>query len=440
MIGIDFLCSGEELLSVCGDLSTEYLILKKRGSRVEMMPGALNRMRQVARMTEAAMVYADYTEVLADGSSVLHPLIDMQLGALRDDFDFGHVLCVERRALESALGAVRRHWRYAAFYALRLAISRQGAVVHINEPLYRVERSDDAASQFDYVDPRNRDVQIEMEEACTEHLKAVDAYIDADTVTAVEFADDCAVEASVVIPVRNRAATIGDAVRSALEQKTGFSYNIIVVDNRATDGTTEILSRLSAQEPKLIHIIPDIEGLGIGGCWNMALMSEHCGRFAVQLDSDDLYESPDTLQAVVDKFYEQRCAMVVGAYTLTDINKNVIAPGLIAHNEWTDGNGRNNALRINGFGAPRAFYTPIARELRFPDTSYGEDYAMALAVSRSYKVGRIYESLYLCRRWEGNSDASLSLEALNRNNFYKDRIRSWELSARINLNRVRDEK
>ncbi len=440
MIEIDFLCSGEELLSVCGDLSTEYVILKKRGSRVEMMPGALNRMRQVARMTEAAMVYADYTEVLADGSSVLHPLIDMQLGALRDDFDFGHVLCVERRALESALGAVRRHWRYAAFYALRLAISRQGAVVHINEPLYRVERSDDAASQFDYVDPRNRDVQIEMEEACTEHLKAVDAYIDADTVTAVEFADDCAVEASVVIPVRNRAATIGDAVRSALEQKTGFSYNIIVVDNRSTDGTTEILSRLSAQEPKLIHIIPDIEGLGIGGCWNMALMSEHCGRFAVQLDSDDLYESPDTLQAVVDKFYEQRCAMVVGAYTLTDINKNVIAPGLIAHNEWTDGNGRNNALRINGFGAPRAFYTPIARELRFPDTSYGEDYAMALAVSRSYKVGRIYESLYLCRRWEGNSDASLSLEALNRNNFYKDRIRSWELSARINLNRVRDEK
>lgn len=278
-----------------------------------------------------------------------------------------------------------------------------------------------------------------MEEACTDHLKAVDAYIDAKTAMPVEFCDDLPVEASVIIPVRNRAATIGDAVKSALVQNTAFRYNIIVVDNRSTDGTTGILARLSAEEPKLIHIIPDIEGLGIGGCWNMALMSEHCGRFAVQLDSDDLYESPDTLQAIVDKFYEQRCAMVVGAYTLTDINKNVMAPGLISHNEWTDGNGRNNALRINGFGAPRAFYTPIARELLFPDTSYGEDYAMALAVSRNYKVGRIYESLYLCRRWEGNSDASLSLEALNRNNFYKDRIRSWELSARIDLNRTRNE-
>ena len=440
MIEIDFLCSGGELLSLCDGLSTEYVILKKRGSRVALMPGALHRMRQVAAMTGAAMVYADYTEVLADGGLAAHPLIDRQPGSLRDDFDFGHVMCIERRALESALGALRRDYRYAAFYALWLALSRQGAVVHINEPLYKVEWSDDAVSQFDYVNPRNRDVQIEMEEACTDHLKAVDAYIDAATAASVEFSDNLPVEASVVIPVRNRAATIADAVRSALNQKTAFSYNIIVVDNRSTDGTTEILTRLSAQEPNIIHIVSDIEGLGIGGCWNMALESEHCGRFAVQLDSDDLYESPDTLQTIVDKFYERRCAMVVGAYTLTDINKNVISPGLISHNEWTDGNGRNNALRINGFGAPRAFYTPIARELRFPDTSYGEDYAMALAVSRGYKVGRIYESLYLCRRWEGNSDASLSLEALNRNNFYKDRIRSWELSARIKLNRERDEK
>ncbi len=439
MIEIDFLCSGDGIMSLCDGLSTEYVILKKRGSRVTLMPGALHRMQQVARMTGAVMVYADYADICADGSFAVHPLIDMQPGSLRDDFDFGHVLCVERCALESALVAVRRDYRYAAFYALWLAISRQGRIVHINEPLYKVEQSDDTVSQFDYVNPRNREVQIEMEEACTDHLKAVDAYIDAKTAMPVEFCDDLPVEASVIIPVRNRAATIGDAVKSALVQNTAFRYNIIVVDNRSTDGTTGILARLSAEEPKLIHIIPDIEGLGIGGCWNMALMSEHCGRFAVQLDSDDLYESPDTLQAIVDKFYEQRCAMVVGAYTLTDINKNVMAPGLISHNEWTDGNGRNNALRINGFGAPRAFYTPIARELLFPDTSYGEDYAMALAVSRNYKVGRIYESLYLCRRWEGNSDASLSLEALNRNNFYKDRIRSWELSARIDLNRTRNE-
>lgn len=441
MIYIQPLCDSDSLRSLVGCLKDDYVevCLSLPGETVTLFPDALRRMRQVARMTGAAMVYADYYDEAADGSLSLHPLIDCQAGALRDDFDFGKVVLIESKALVNAFGSIGRDYRFAAFYALRLALSRQGAVVHVNEPLYKVSAAAAGASQFDYVNPRNREVQIEMEQACTEHLKAVSAWLSPEVAVETDFSGDYPVEASVVIPVKNRRNTIADAVESALSQCTSFPFNVIVVDNHSTDGTTEILREISARDSRLIHILPEETGLGIGGCWNMALKCAMCGRFAVQLDSDDLYSLPATLQRIVDKFYSERCAMVVGSYTLTDFDRNVMAPGLVSHSEWSDDNGRNNALRINGFGAPRAFFTGVARQILFPDTSYGEDYAMCLAVSRGHKVGRIYDSLYLCRRWSGNSDASLSLEALNRNNLYKDRLRTWELHERIRLNSLRDE-
>ena len=239
------------------------------------------------------------------------------------------------------------------------------------------------------------------------------------------------VEASVVIPVFNRAKTIKDAVESALSQKASFPYNVIVVDNHSTDGTGDILAHLSkSHKDKLRVIVPNRRDLGIGGCWNEAINSEYCGRFAVQLDSDDLYSSPKTLQTVVDAFHEQKAAMVIGSYRMCDFELNTLPPGLIDHKEWTDDNGPNNALRINGLGAPRAFFTPLLRQVQFPNTSYGEDYALGLLFSRHYRIGRIFSELYLCRRWGGNSDAALSVEKINANNLYKDRLRTMELYAR----------
>ncbi len=438
MTEIDFLCSVESLRPIVGRLHDDYVTVVARGSGVTLMPHARQRMEQVARMTGAAMVYSDYFDD-ASGVPAYHTLIDYRAGSLRDDFDFGKVITISATSLVNAFDDLFRPFRYAGFYALRLALSRQGPVVHVNEPLYRVGAAVVQASQFDYVDPRNKEVQIEMEQACTDHLMAVGAWL--PPVEKEEtFTDGFPVEASVIIPVRNRVSTIRDAVESAMMQSAVFPYNVIVVDNRSTDGTTELLREMSSRYPSLVHIVPSEPGLGIGGCWNLGLLSEHCGRFAVQLDSDDVYSSVDTLQRIVDKFHAEKCAMVVGAYTLTDFDRNMIAPGLIAHTEWSDANGRNNALRINGFGAPRAFYTPVAREILFPDTSYGEDYAMCLAVSRRHKVGRIYDSLYLCRRWSGNSDASLSPDALNRNNSYKDNLRTWELSERITMNSLRNER
>ena len=440
MIYLDYLCSTERIKAVISSLDEDYVAvsLAPAGDLVTLSPDAMHRMEQVARMTGAAFVYSDYYDVTADGALSLHPLIDCQAGALRDDFDFGRILLIESRALLNALGDIDRAYRFAAFYALRLALSRQGAVIHINEPLYKVKARMADGSQFDYVDPRNREVQIEMERACTGHLKAVGAYLEPVAVSE-DFSGVYPVEASVIIPVRNRCSTVRDAVESALSQVTDFPFNVIIVDNHSTDGTTEVIRDIAGSDDRVIHLIPQEDGLGIGGCWNMAVKSSFCGRFAVQLDSDDIYSGTGTLQRIVDCFRSLRCAMVVGSYTLTDFDCNVIPPGLISHAEWTDDNGRNNALRINGFGAPRAFFTGIARQYLFPDTSYGEDYAMCLAVSRAHKVGRIYDSLYLCRRWSGNSDAALSLEALNRNNTYKDRIRTWELHERMRLNAARDE-
>jgi glycosyltransferase involved in cell wall biosynthesis len=239
-------------------------------------------------------------------------------------------------------------------------------------------------------------------------------------------------EASVIIPVRNRVRTIEDAVRSALDQETNFKYNVIVVDNHSTDGTTDILNHFHHNE-RLVHIIPERDDLGIGGCWDLAINHPKCGRFAVQLDSDDLYSGPDTLQKIVDKFYEEQCGMVIGSYRMTDFQLNTLPPGVIDHKEWTDENGHNNALRVNGLGAPRAFYTPLLRSIGMPNVSYGEDYAVGLAISRNYHIGRIYEPVYLCRRWEGNSDSSLSIEKLNANNTYKDSIRTREFIIRQSI-------
>ena len=421
-----------------------YALLCLKPFALQLGESALERMMLVAGDTEAAMVYSDrYT--MEQGVRKAHPVIDYQEGALRDDFDFGSVWLVRTSLLHQYAASDLDHdYQYAALYDLRLFLSREGRLLHLNEYLYTEEERDLRASgekQFDYVNPRNREVQIEMEQACTAHLKAVNALVDTSLYNEVDFAEqEFEVEASVVIPVFNREKTIKDAVESALSQKATFKYNVIVVDNHSTDGTSEILtSLLSCHDNKLHVIVPQRTDLGIGGCWNEAINSPFCGRFAVQLDSDDLYSSPKTLQTVVNAFYEQKAAMVIGSYRMCDFELNTLPPGLIDHAEWTDENGPNNALRINGLGAPRAFFTPLLRQVQFPNTSYGEDYALGLMFSRRYRIGRIFTELYLCRRWGGNSDAALSVEKVNANNLYKDRLRTMELHARQQMNRGADD-
>ena len=365
-----------------------------------------------------------------------HPVIDYQSGSLRDDFDFGSLWCIKAQALADYIAqSDREEYQFAALYDLRLYLSRVGEIFHLNEFLYSEAELDTRKSgekQFDYVNPRNREVQIEMEKACTQHLGKVGALIDTTFYRQPDFGEqDFEYEASVIIPVFNREKTVADAVKSALGQKANFKFNVIVVNNHSTDRTGEILDELKADN--LIQIVPERTDLGIGGCWNEAINSSFCGKFAVQLDSDDLYSSPKTLQKIVDAFYKQKAAMIIGSYRMCDFDLNTLPPGLIDHKEWTDENGCNNALRINGLGAPRAFFTPLVRQIQFPNTSYGEDYALGLAFSRRYRIGRIYDELYLCRRWGGNSDAALSVEKVNANNLYKDRLRTMELKARQHL-------
>lgn len=440
MIVVDNIQSSAAICSIADNVDCEYALLYTKATPLTIGLYAIRRMLRVAVETDAEMIYSDHYSV-ENGVTVAHPVIDYQAGSLRDDFDFGSVIVIKAKTLkEYAAANAGKEYRFAGLYDLRLFLSRKGNIFHINEFLYTEEESDTRTSgekQFDYVNPRNREVQIEMEKAVTEHLKAVGAFIDTAYYETPDFNEqtfDC--EASVIIPVRNREKTICDAVDSALSQKTKFKFNVIVVDNHSTDKTTELLAGYAKKEeqgdgkPRLIHIIPERNDLGIGGCWNVAVNDRHCGRFAVQLDSDDLYSSPNTLQAIVDEFHKQHAAMIIGSYRMCDFDLNTLPPGLIDHAEWTDDNGCNNALRINGLGAPRAFFTPLVRQILFPNTSYGEDYAMALAFCRRYKIGRIFSELYLCRRWGGNSDAALSIEKVNANNLYKDRLRTMELSAR----------
>ena len=432
-IATDSLSSSNTIMSIAERAQSDYALIITKPAALTITTGALERLLRVAFDSDAAMVYADHYEQKGDGSTERHPSIDYQLGSLRDDFDFGALILVKTSLLHTfAMQAGEHDYRYAGLYALRLFLSREGTIFHLNEYLYTEQATDLRASgvkQFDYVDPRNREAQIEMEHAVTAHLEAIGAKIDPSFYRRPDFQEqEFDVEASVIIPVYNREKTILDAIHSALGQKTSFRYNVIVVDNHSTDNTTALIGSLHNE--RLIHIIPERHDLGIGGCWNLAICDDRCGRFAVQLDSDDLYSSPKTLQTVVDAFYKQQAAMVIGSYRMCDFELNTLPPGLIDHSEWTDDNGPNNALRINGLGAPRAFFTPLLRQVQFPNTSYGEDYALGLIFSRRYRIGRIFQELYLCRRWGGNSDSNLSVERVNANNLYKDRLRTLEIKAR----------
>ncbi len=419
--------------------TTPYTLIYTKYTTLSFVLFALERMETLLEDSWAAMVYSDHFNQVGDERTNA-PVIDYQMGALRDDFDFGSVLLYRTSALKEAVARMDKEYQFAGLYDLRLKVSQHGALEHINEYLYydvELDTRKSGEKLFDYVDPKNRGVQIEMEQACTQHLKDIGGYL------APHFKDidlqggGFEYEASVVIPCKNRVRTIGTAIRSALNQKVNkpYKYNVIVVDDNSEDGTVEVIKEIVAEgHDNLVYIAQDKSWHAIGGNWNMALHHPKCGRFAIQLDSDDTYSDEHTVQKFIDAFHEQNCAMVVGTYRMTDFDGNILPPDVIDHREWTPDNGRNNALRINGLGAPRGFYTPLLRTINFPTTKYGEDYAVGLRVSREYQIGRIYEVVYNCRRWDDNSDANCDTEAMNRNNLYKDRIRTWELKARIAMN------
>ncbi|MDR0972486.1 MAG: glycosyltransferase family 2 protein [Prevotellaceae bacterium] len=443
VIRVPSLNSGETMKAIAQHAMAHFTLLYTQYSTLELGLFALERMISIQEMSKAGMVYADHYKIREGVDKKQDaPVIDYQFGSLRDDFDFGSVMLFNTDAFYQAARRVDEGYEYAGLYSLRLRLSQRHSLVHINEYLYTEVEHDTRESGeklFDYVNPKNRGVQVEMEKACTEHLKEIGGYLQ-PTFSSIAFDEGTfPMEASVIIPVRNRVRTIEDAIWSVLQQKTSFGYNLIIIDNHSTDGTTEAIRRYTNDE-RVIHIIPERQDLGIGGCWNMGVHHPKCGKFAVQLDIDDTYKDENTLQTMVDAFYEQHCAMVVGTYQMTDFGFNEIPPGIIDHREWTPENGRNNALRINGLGAPRAFYTPVLRELKVPNTSYGEDYALGLAFSRYYQIGRVYTPVYMCRRWADNSDAALDINKQNAHNLYKDRIRTWELQARIDLNKENAER
>ena len=428
------------LKDIANKATAPYTLLYLKSQFIKLGYLALDRMITLGDITEAGMIYADHYNLAADGTRSDAPVIDYQMGSLRDDFNFGSVILFRTESLKAAANMMKADYQAAGFYDLRLKIAEKFRIEHINEYLYsevELDTRKTGEKLFDYVDPKNRASQIEMEQAATEYLKEVGGYLkpgfkDID-ITEGEFP----VEMTVMIPVRNRIRTIRDAINSALGQKTTFKYNVFVVENgpecHSTDGTTEAVQEYD--DPRLVHIITERRDLGVGGSWNLAAHDPRCGRFIVQLDSDDVYLDENTLQKFYDAFQEQKVATIIGTYVLTDINKNVLPPGKIDHAEWTPDNGRNNALRINGLGAPRAFFTPVLRNIPMPNVNYGEDYALGLAISRHYLIGRIYDPLYCCRRWDDNSDGDLSIEKENKNNTYKDRIRTWELQARIAMNK-----
>ena len=425
-------------------------VLLRVGPEREMYDAreAGGRLLEEAARAGAVMVYCDYWLRTADGRRKDNPVNDCQPGSVREDFDFGAIVAVNE--------ALMRKWeqetaednagdgtvlKYGRWYSLRLFLSRHGALVHLPQTLYGVDEVDARASgqkQFDYVDPRNREAQIEMEAIFTDHLRKIGAWLPQRTRTVGEDDASYAVEASVVIPVLNRAATIQDALRSALSQQTDFLFNVIVIDNYSTDGTSERIDELASSDSRVIHLIPEESGLGIGGCWNAGISHPACGRYAVQLDSDDMYSGPDTLQRIVEVFRRERCAVVIGSYMMTDFDLRPIPPGIIDHREWTDSNGHNNALRINGLGAPRAFHAATLRSAGgFENVSYGEDYGVVLRLTREYRLCRIYAPVYSCRRWGGNSDAALDISRINAHNAYKDSLRTRELLARQQMNNGR---
>ena len=413
-----------------------FTLIYTKYTTLDLGPFSLERMINIAADTDAGMLYADHYHVV-EGEQEKAPVIDYQQGSLRDDFDFGSVMFFSTKAFKESVDRIKGYYHWSGLYDLRLKLSQKYEIVHINEYLYSEIETDSRKSGekiFDYVDPKNREIQIEKERACTEHLKEIGGYLSPKFDKMSFDEEEFEYEASVIIPVRNRVRTIRDAIRSVLNQKTSFVFNLIIIDNHSTDGTTEAIDEFKVDE-RVIHIIPQRDDLGIGGCWSMGIHHSKCGKFAIQLDSDDVYKDERTLAIMVSAFYKQNCAMVVGTYLITDFNMKPIPPGIIDHKEWTPENGRNNALRVNGLGSPRAFYTPILRKINVPNVSYGEDYALGLRFSRHYQIGRVYDIVYLCRRWEGNSDASLDIEKTNRNNLYKDRIRTWELQARIALNK-----
>jgi hypothetical protein len=436
-LAVESLYGSRTMQAIAAKAATPYTLLVIHDTTIEFGQFCLERLLTVAQLTGSGMVYSDYHDI-QDGKRVSHPVIEYQAGSLRDDFNFGSALFFDTTAFKVAANAGRRQgFEYAGLYSLRLALSRTHALTRIGEHLYGKAEQDVRKSdvkQFDYVDPKNRAVQIEMERAVTEHLKQVDAWLKPKFKTANVDEGEFVNVASVIIPVKNRVNTVADAVRSVLKQQTSFPFNLIVIDNHSTDGTTDLLRSLAAEDRRLLHVIPERQDLLIGGCWNEGVHHPSCGRFAVQLDSDDIYKDEHTLQTVVDAFRREKCGMVIGSYRMTNFKLEEIPPGVIDHKEWTPENGRNNALRINGLGAPRAFYTPILRRIKLPNVSYGEDYAAVLAVSREYQIGRIYEPIYLCRRWEGNSDAGIDVAKQNAFNFYKDKLRTFELVARQRLN------
>lgn len=441
LVGFVHLVPFEELTStatvrmMASISGTEYTLIYTKLTALSFVHYSLERWIRIMEDSDAAMAYADHFDQNGEVCREV-PVIDCQEGSLRDDFDFGSVLIYRTDALKDAVSRMDADYKFAGLYDLRLKVSQKGRLEHINEFLYSDVELDNRKSgekQFDYVDPKNRAVQIEMEQACTEHLKAIGGYLEPVFRTINLDCDGFEYEASVVIPCRNRVKTIADAIASALNQKTSFKYNVIVVDDNSTDGTVDVIKSFLGDE-KLIYIAQDKSYHAIGGNWNAALHHPKCGKFALQLDSDDVYYDENTVQKFVDAFYAQQCAMVIGTYRMTDFNMQTLPPGIIDHKEWTPENGRNNALRINGLGAPRGFFTPLLRTLGFPTTKYGEDYAVGLRICREYQIGRIYDVIYNCRRWEGNSDAALDIVSVNRNNTYKDRIRTWELRARIRAN------
>ncbi|MBN1301884.1 MAG: glycosyltransferase family 2 protein [Melioribacteraceae bacterium] len=437
IIEIRSLFSSETIKLISEAAEGDYIIFVKQDNHLDFGQFSIERFANIARNTGAGLVYSDYFEI-KNNVRTQHPVIDYQIGSLRDDFNFGYAYFFDTALVKKAVAETAVNYSYAGLYNLRLKISQYAPIVRIPEYLYSTIETDIRKSgekQFDYVDPKNRELQLEMEEAVSDHLKKIGAFLEPDFLSINTDEASFEFEASVIIPVRNRVKTIADAIESVLRQKTDFKFNLIVVDNYSDDGTGDKIKEFVQKDSKVIHLVPGRTDLAIGGCWNEGVHHPACGKFAVQLDSDDMYSDENTLQRIIDTFRKEKCAMVIGSYKITNFNLEVIPPGLIDHKEWTPDNGRNNALRINGLGAPRAFYTPILRKYKIPNVSYGEDYALGLMISRDYQIGRIYESIYLCRRWEGNSDAELDILKLNAHNLYKDRIRSFEVMARQRKNK-----